>query len=53
MLLENVKWLEDLDACLKSNEDIKKLEGKSILITGATGLICSAVVDLFIRYNEQ
>ena len=52
MLLKNEMWLKDLDLVLGQSEDFKKLEGKSVLITGATGLICSAVVDLFIRYNE-
>ena len=29
------------------------LRNKQILITGASGLICSSFIDLLIRYNEQ
>lgn len=35
-----------------STMDLSPLRGKSILITGATGLICSAVVDLLLLFNE-
>ena len=29
------------------------LRNKNILITGASGLICSSFIDLLMRYNEQ
>ena len=29
------------------------LRNKNILITGASGLICSSIIDLLMRYNEQ
>lgn len=46
------EYIEDLDSCLsKFGEDIE-LNGKKILITGATGLIGSFLVDTFIRYNR-
>ena len=45
-------WLADLDNTIKHFPEFCELFGKSILITGATGLICSAVVDLLIRLNE-
>jgi UDP-glucuronate decarboxylase len=42
----NNTYQNDLDKCLKNIEIIaKKLENKSILITGATGLIGSFIVD--------
>lgn len=45
-------WLCDLDAELSVLPEIQHLSGKTVFITGATGLVCSAVVDLLIRYNE-
>lgn len=45
-------WLADLDKTIKNLPDLKELSGKTVLITGATGLICSAVVDVLIRWNE-
>lgn len=35
------------------NEIINLLKGKSLFITGASGLIGSALIDLLMRYNEQ
>lgn len=32
---------------------VSNLRNKSILITGASGLICSAFIDLLMRYNKQ
>lgn len=45
-------WIKDLDVVLNYLPELSELEEKVIFITGATGLICSAVVDLLIRYNE-
>ena len=45
-------WLNDLDTVIDQIPEIKMLEGKSVLITGAAGLICSSVVDILMRYNE-
>lgn len=45
-------WLKDIDRTLQELPELKALAGQSILITGAGGLICSAVADLLIRYNE-
>ncbi len=44
-------WLSDLDEIITSFPEMEALEGKSIMITGCTGLICSAVVDLLVRWN--
>lgn len=35
------------------NQIVKKLQSKSILITGASGLICSALIDRLMDCNEQ
>ena len=32
---------------------INKLNGKSVLITGASGLICSTLIDRMMYYNSQ
>lgn len=45
-------WRENLDTVIRVLPELCEMEGKSVMITGATGLICSAIVDLFIRYNE-
>lgn len=45
-------WLEDLDRVLDVLPEIKELAGQSVLVTGAAGLVCSAVMDLMLRYNE-
>ena len=44
-------WLSDLDEVIAAMPELEELEGKSILITGCNGLICSAVVDVLIRWN--
>ncbi len=51
-IYESKQWTEDLDEILKELPDLDRLAGKSVLITGAGGLICSAVTDVLIRYNE-
>lgn len=45
-------WRENLDTVIRVLPELCELEGKAVLITGATGLICSAIIDLLIRYNE-
>lgn len=45
-------WIDDLDKIIGTLPELKELEGKSVLITGAAGLICSSVVDILMRYNE-
>ena len=45
-------WISDLDKIIVSLPELHELSGKSIMITGCTGLICSAVVDVLIRWNE-
>ncbi len=45
-------WTIDLDETLHSIPEISGLAGENVLVTGCTGLICSAVVDLLIRWNK-
>ncbi|MGM9903591.1 hypothetical protein A5844_002297 [Enterococcus sp. 10A9_DIV0425] len=53
-LLENKTYLSNLEDSLESlSELIRAFENKSILITGATGLICSTVVDLLVVANKK
>lgn len=45
-------YQEDLDFIL-STKGIEKLKGKSLLITGATGLIGVCMIDALIKYNHD
>lgn len=52
MIYTSKQWINDIDLVLGNMDDVSELNDRSVLITGATGLICSAVIDLLIRYNE-
>ncbi|MCH5197662.1 MAG: NAD(P)-dependent oxidoreductase [Oscillospiraceae bacterium] len=52
MIYNSSLWISDLDETLGSLPILSELEGRSVMITGAAGLVCSAVVDLLMRYNE-
>ena len=52
MIYDSPLWFEDIDEISQSISELSELAGKSVLITGAAGLICSAVTDILIRYNE-
>ena len=52
-IYDSRQWTEDIDRTMKIVPELKKLAGHSVLITGATGLIGSSIVDLLIRYNES
>lgn len=45
-------WISDLDETIESLPELYELTGKSVMVTGCTGLICSALVDVLIRWNE-
>ncbi len=45
-------WMEDIDKVLEIIPEMEMLEGKSVLITGISGLVCSAIADVLLRYNE-
>lgn len=44
-------WISDLDETISVLPELEDLSDKSIMVTGSTGLVCSAVVDIFIRWN--
>ena len=44
-------WNNDIDELINTFPIISKLEDNTLLITGSTGLICSAVIEVLIRYN--
>lgn len=46
-------YLEDIESVLKINTDFLKLKNKSILITGATGLIGTVLVDMLLFLNKK
>ena len=52
MLYDNKNWIEDIDKVIKVVPELDELAGKSLMITGAAGLVCSAVVDIIFRYND-
>ena len=53
MGIDSVKlWISDLDEIISVSPELEELAGKSVMVTGCTGLICSALVDVFIRWNE-
>ncbi len=52
MLYDNELWLSDIDKVIEVVPELKILEGKSMLVTGAAGLVCSSVVDILFRYND-
>lgn len=45
-------WISDLDETIYALPELDELVGCSVMITGCSGLICSAVVDVLIRWNE-
>lgn len=46
-------WQSDLDEVVDAFPELEALSGSSVMVTGCTGLICSAVVDVLIRRNER
>ena len=51
-IYESKEWIMDLDLIVESLPELDELAGKSVMITGAAGLICSSVVDVLFRYND-
>lgn len=45
-------WISDLDEIIAVLPELKELAGESVMVTGCTGLVCSAIVDILIRWNE-
>ncbi|MBQ7168984.1 MAG: NAD-dependent epimerase/dehydratase family protein [Synergistaceae bacterium] len=46
-------WLSDIGLVSASLPELDSLAGKSVVITGAGGLICSTVIDTLIHWNES
>lgn len=51
-IYESKLWLSDLDETIGALPELNELVGKKIMITGCTGLICSATVDALVRWNK-
>lgn len=52
MIYDNELWISDIDKVLEVIPELDNLAGKSVMITGAAGLVCSSVVDVLFRYND-
>lgn len=53
-LYESKTYLADLDQTVEANKNVlKELRVASLLITGASGLVCSPIADLIFRSNEK
>ena len=52
MLYGNSTWISDIDKVIEVVPELDRLAGKSLMITGAAGLVCSAIVDIIFRYND-
>ena len=50
-IYESNLWTSDLDETIAALPELNELAGKCVMVTGCTGLICSAVVDVLIRWN--
>lgn len=46
------QWKDDLEKVLRFNPWINELAGKTVLITGMNGLVCSTIADILLQYNE-
>ena len=53
MIYKSSRWFQDIDRVTgEALPFLGEMAGKSVLITGAAGLVLSPVVDILIRYNE-
>lgn len=52
MIYNSSIWIRDIDKIIDNLPVLDELRSQSVLITGAGGLVCSAVADVLIRYNE-
>lgn len=53
MIYKSSRWFQDIDRVTEEALPfLGEMAGKSLLITGAAGLVLSPVVDILIRYNE-
>lgn len=53
VIYNNPLWIADIDVVSENIRfELDQLAEKKILITGAAGLICSALIDVLFRYND-
>ena len=52
MLYDSKLWIEDIDKVISVIPELDTMAGKSVMITGAAGLVCSSIVDILFRYND-
>lgn len=52
-ILENERYQEDIKYASGAGIPWEKMENKSVLITGATGMIGSVIVDILMRRNRE
>ena len=45
-------YLDDLSSVQSACVNLEKLKNTTVLVTGSTGLVCSAVVDFLLNYND-
>ena len=51
-LYQSCTYIESIDSVVEESEWLSRFEGKSVFITGSTGLIGSGITDLLLRYSE-
>ena len=51
--MENKVMQEDIESLVNSDLPVQQLEGRTVLVTGATGLIGSQMVYLLACYNRM
>lgn len=51
-LYNNKQWIADIDEVLLTMPELEELSGSSVMLTGSTGLICSALVEVLARWND-
>jgi len=52
-LINNKQYLEDIELIANTSYEFDKFKNSKILITGATGLICSFLIDVLMYRNEK
>ena len=53
MVQYSEEYWKEVRKVLRCVPNLNDLSGKSILVTGATGMICSAVVELLFEQNRS
>ncbi|MEY8323708.1 NAD-dependent epimerase/dehydratase family protein [Lachnospiraceae bacterium 54-11] len=47
------KYKEELEAIIKQNGQFGQLSGKTVILSGATGMIGKCIIDLLVKYNDS